>query len=68
MITLKHIIKAKPVLSIRAILLKAFPDNKDFSRVRSRIERGTPELDPEDAKKIQSTLKGFGVTIDGKKP
>lgn len=65
MITLHCIRKARPVLSVRAILLEAFPDQKDFSRVRSRIERGSPELDPEDAKKIETTLARYDVTLNG---
>lgn len=62
MINIKKLHKSKDVLSINGILTEAFgKGSKDIYRVKNRISRGKPELEPEDARRIQKVLIQYGV-------
>lgn len=61
---LQAIDKAKPGLSLNAILKKAFTDKKDRNRVRSKIDRGTPELTTIENKAVMKALDELGIKLE----
>lgn len=61
---LQAIDKAKPGLSLNAILKKAFTDKKDRNRVRSKIDRGTPELTTIETKAVMKALDELGIKLE----
>ena len=61
---LQAIDKAKPGLSLNAILKKAFTDKKDRNRVRSKIDRKTPELTEIENKAVMKALDELGIKLE----
>lgn len=56
--------RAKPGLSLNGILKEAFTGEKDRNRVRSKIDRGTPELTDMERKAVMKALNKFGIKLE----
>jgi len=63
MIDIEKVQKAKPMLSLSKVLSTAFQKKKDAARVRTKIDRGTPELTKDEAKAIEVSLASRGIKI-----
>lgn len=64
MIDIEKMQRAKPMLSLSKVLKEAFTDKKDRGRVRSKIDRGTPELTKPEGKAIEQALASTGIKLE----